>query len=229
MTTSRSCTSWNSGCTSIQQLHREITAQGYRDSYGTVYVYLRPFKALACAAPAVPAPPKVRHITSWILRDPATLDESEQASLDGVRARCPHLDALAGHVPEFAKILTGRRGEQLDAWIAKASAVDQPDLRSFITGLKRDYQAVLNGLTLPYSSGKVEGNVNRIILWNQNCQIGAAWAWRTSMIGRMVALAGGSSCRGVGPAGVGMSASRSSSRSRAGRRRRRRRRPARPR
>jgi transposase len=29
-------------------------------------------------------------------------------------------------------------------------------------GLKRDYQAVLNGLTLPYSSGKVEGNVNRI-------------------------------------------------------------------
>ena len=34
-------------------------------------------------------------------------------------------------------------------------------LRSFITGLKRDYQAVLNGLTLPYSSGRVEGNVNR--------------------------------------------------------------------
>ena len=46
--------------------------------------------------------------------------------------------------------------------MAQASAGDQPDLRSFITGLKRDYQAVLNGLTLPYSSGKVEGNVNRI-------------------------------------------------------------------
>ena len=66
------------------------------------------------------------------------------------------------HVTGFAKILTGRRGEQLDAWIARASAGDQPDLRSFITGLKRDYQAVLNGLTLPYSSGKVEGNVNKI-------------------------------------------------------------------
>ena len=79
-----------------------------------------------------------------------------------VRAQCPHLDALSSHVTEFAKILTGLRGEQLDAWIARASAGDQPDLRSFITGLKRDYQAVLNGLTLPYSSGKVEGNVNRI-------------------------------------------------------------------
>jgi transposase len=153
---------WNSGCTNIGALHREITKLGYRGSYGTVYAYLRPFKGLA-APPAVPAPPKVRHIASWILRDPATLDDDEQASLDAVRARCPHLDALAGHVTEFAKILTGRRGEQqLDAWIARASAGDQPDLRSFITGLKRDYQAVLNGLTLPYSSGKVEGNVNRI-------------------------------------------------------------------
>ena len=152
---------WNSGCTNIGQLYREVTARGYRGSYATVYAYLRPFKGQA-APPAVPAPPKVRHITSWILRDPASLDESEQASLDGVRAHCPHLDALATHVTEFAKILTGRRGQQLDAWIAQASAGDQPDLRSFTAGLKRDYQAVLNGLTLPYSSGKYEGNVKRI-------------------------------------------------------------------
>jgi transposase len=81
-----------------------------------------------------------------------------------VLARCPHLDALAGHVTEFAKMLTGRRGERLDASIAAVDADDQPDLRSFTTGLKRDHEAVLNGLTLPHSSGKVEGNVNRIIL-----------------------------------------------------------------
>jgi transposase len=169
---------WNSGCTNIGQLHREVTAQGYRGSYATVYAYLRPFKGQA-APPAAPAPPKVRHITSWILRDPATLDESERASLDAVRAHCPHLDALAGHVTEFAKILTGRRGEQLDAWIARASAGDQPDLRSFITGLKRDYQAVLNGLTLPYSSGKVEGNVNRIKMLKRQ-MYGRVGPWQTA-------------------------------------------------
>src|SRR5204863_335661 len=100
---------------------------------------------------------------------------------------------LASHVTEFAKILTGLRGEQLDAWIARASADDQPDLRSFITGLKRDYQAVLNGLTLPYSSGRVEGIVNKVILWNQNCQVERRQvcrvACRTSMTGRLVARA----------------------------------------
>jgi transposase len=37
-----------------------------------------------------------------------------------------------------------------------------PQLRSFAAGLKRDHAAVVNGLTLPYSSGAVEGNVNRI-------------------------------------------------------------------
>ena len=79
-----------------------------------------------------------------------------------MRACCPHLNALASHVTEFAKILTGRRGERLDAWITAVEADDQPQLRSFTTGLKRDHAAVLNGLTLPYSSGAVEGQVNRI-------------------------------------------------------------------
>jgi transposase len=37
-----------------------------------------------------------------------------------------------------------------------------PDLHSFVTGLRRDYHAARAGLTLPHSSGKVEGHVNRI-------------------------------------------------------------------
>jgi len=35
----------------------------------------------------------------------------------------------------------------------------QPDLNSFAAGIRNDLQAVTNGLTLPYSSGKVEGSV----------------------------------------------------------------------
>ena len=45
------------------------------------------------------------------------------------------------------------------------------ELRGFAKGLRKDWAAVTAGLTLPYSSGAVEGHVNRIILWNQNCQI----------------------------------------------------------
>jgi Transposase len=153
---------WNAGATNVLQLHAEIKAAGYQGSYAIVRAYLQPFRALGAAPPPVPAPPKVRHVASWILRDPATLDDDEQVKLKDARARCPHLDALAGHVTEFAKILTGLHGDRLDSWIAAVEADDQPDLHSFTTGLKQDHIAVLNGLTLPHSSGAAEGNVNRI-------------------------------------------------------------------
>jgi transposase len=157
---------WNEGCTNIQQLHNEVKALGFRSSYGTVYAYLRPFKGKP-APPAVPAPPKVRHITSWIRRRPGNLDAGEQLKLNEIRAACPHLNALRGHVEEFAKMITGLRGDRLDAWIAAVRTDDLPHLHAFANGLERDHAAVLNGLTLPYSSGAVEGKVGKIKFWKR--------------------------------------------------------------
>jgi transposase len=42
------------------------------------------------------------------------------------------------------------------------AASSTPELCSFITGLRRDQDAVTAGLTLPWSSGVVEGHINRI-------------------------------------------------------------------
>jgi transposase len=153
---------WNEGCTNVRRLHAELRDRGYRCGYGTVRDYVQPFRGLGAAPPAVPAPPKTRDVASWILRDPDNLDDGEKTKLTRIRDRCPHLDTLAAHVTEFAKILTGRHGDRLDAWIAAVEADDQPDLHSFTRGLKHDHTAVVNGLTLPWSSGVVEGNVNRI-------------------------------------------------------------------
>jgi transposase len=59
--------------------------------------------------------------------------------------------------------MTQRRGEQeLEGWLTAVEAGDQPELRSFANGIRRDQQAVTAGLTLPYSSAAVEGNVTRI-------------------------------------------------------------------
>jgi transposase len=96
------------------------------------------------------------------MTDPEHLGADEHVQLKDARARCEHLDALTSHVSEFAKILTGLRGERLDAWIEHVNADDLPALHSFTAGLKTDRDAVLNGLTMPHNSGPVEGNVNRI-------------------------------------------------------------------
>ncbi len=153
---------WNQGHTCATRLFEEIRAQGYRGSAGIVRNYLRPFRQLGTTPPPAPTPPKLRHVTSWILRHPDSLDTDQQQQLKDVLARCPHLDAVANHVASFAEIMCGLHGDRLGDWIARVEADQLPDLHSFTGGLKRDLAAVVNGLTLPYSSGAVEGNVNRI-------------------------------------------------------------------
>jgi transposase len=98
----------------------------------------------------------------WLLSRPDHLQPGEQATLADLRARCPHIDALAGHITSFAEMMTRRTGDRdLDAWPTRIEADDQPDLRSFAAGIRRDQHAVTNGLTPPYSSGIVEGNITR--------------------------------------------------------------------
>jgi transposase len=153
---------WNQGCTDAAQLTKELKAQGYAGSDQTVRRYLRPYRHGRPTLPPGPTPPSVREVAGWILRHPEALDDQEQARFKEVLARCPHLEAASGHVAAFAKMLTGLHGDRLDGWIAAVEADNLPGLHSFTTGLRRDHQAVTNGLSLPYSSGAVEGNVNRI-------------------------------------------------------------------
>jgi transposase len=154
---------WNEGITSAVALHAELQVKGWTGSVQAVERYVRPFRAMTAAPPPGPVIPATRQITRWLLSRPDTLDAGEQAQMADVQDRCPHLCALAGHVRSFAEMMTRRRGQQdLEAWLAAVEADDQPELRSFANGIRRDQSAVTNGLTLPYSSAAVEGNVTRI-------------------------------------------------------------------
>jgi hypothetical protein len=54
----------------------------------------------------------------------------------------------------------GVGNRDLEGWLAAVEADDQSGLRSFAVGIRNDQQAVANGLSPPYNSGKVEGTVN---------------------------------------------------------------------
>lgn len=47
-------------------------------------------------------------------------------------------------------MMCSRGGQELEAWMAAVDADDQPALRSFVIGLRRDQDAVTAGLTLPW-------------------------------------------------------------------------------
>jgi transposase len=55
-----------------------------------------------------------------------------------------------------------RRGRDLEDWMTAATASGEPALHSFVTRLRADPEAVTPGLTLRWSSGSVEGHINRI-------------------------------------------------------------------
>jgi transposase len=95
-------------------------------------------------------------------RHPDNLTDDERAARDAVENRSPALRATRDLVGEFAQILTQRRGDELRGWMQRVDADGAPALRAFATGLDRDLDAVTAGLTLPDSSGPVEGTINRI-------------------------------------------------------------------
>jgi transposase len=56
------------------------------------------------------------------------------------------------------------RERDFDPWLLAAEQSDVPELQRFAAGLRRDYAAVNAALTLPWSNGQVEGQVNRLKL-----------------------------------------------------------------
>ena len=59
-------------------------------------------------------------------------------------------------------MITELTGQDLPQWMATARDAALPGIASFAKGLEQDLDAVTNGLTMPWSSGPVEGRVNHI-------------------------------------------------------------------
>lgn len=149
------------GCLKATALHREVTTQGFTGGYGIVRAFVEQHRIHPDLSTTV-KPVSVREVTGWICRHPDHLVARDAGRLRAILGRCPELAVAVELVRSFATMLTGLRGEQLGAWIAAAEQAALPGITGFATGLNSDRDAVNAGLTLPYSSGPVEGNVNRI-------------------------------------------------------------------
>jgi transposase len=157
------CQRWNQGLTEAAQIHAELQQRGWTGSPQTVRRYVHLLRQSGPAVTPAPAVPKTREITRWLLSRPGSPGDGDQARLAAVRAGCPHLDALARHIRDFAEMMTRRQGLlALEDWLTRVEADDQPELHSFATGIRRDQEAVTAGLALTYSSAAMEGNVNKI-------------------------------------------------------------------
>ena len=163
---------WQAGCRNGLQLYREIRARGYARSRGPVARYVAHVRrttptgaAPSPEAPAAPAPrpaPSARRVARWFVRRPARRTPAQEAYLARLGAAEPTLAAAYALTRDFAAMLRTRQGAGLADWLAAADASAVAELRAFAAGLRADEAAVQAGLTEPWSTGPVEGQITRL-------------------------------------------------------------------
>jgi transposase len=161
---------WQDGEHAEITLYHEIREPGYTGSERTVYRYLETLKQVEIRESACPMCfSRLQHFSAntavWLfVRPPKRLDEIEQEDLAAYCQASPTLKQAYTLVQEFLQLVHQRKGEQLDAWLAKVAASDLPELQQFARGVELDKAAVQAGLTWPINNGMVEGHGTKLKL-----------------------------------------------------------------
>jgi len=98
------------------------------------------------------------------VRDPKKLDEIEREDLAAFCQASAPLKKAYDLLQEFLLMVHKREGQRLDAWLAKVTKSELPELQSFAAGVEKDKDAVKAGLTWPINNGRVEGHVTKLKL-----------------------------------------------------------------
>ncbi len=168
---------WDAGERRVDTLWAEIRARGFPGAAPRVREALAPWRREARAARQVtagmapPPPPRPagkrcapRQVAAWLVRPPEDLKAAQHAYLDALVAFCPALDAVRALARDFARLLRERDASGLEAWLVAAESCGVTELGAFAAGIRRDQPAVQAALDHAWSSGQVEGQVNRLKL-----------------------------------------------------------------
>jgi transposase len=167
---------WNAGCHTAMRLFRELRQRGYGGSYGVVAAYARrlrqaqglpaghrrPRQSLPAVAEPLCPPLTPRRATWLVLRRETKRTEAEAQQLTQLHTQSAEVAEAIDLAQDFAALVRQRQPTQLDPWLTRATTSTLEALQRFATGLYEDYAAVKAGVTLPWSTGPVEGHINRL-------------------------------------------------------------------
>lgn len=166
---------WDAGCHNAAQLTRELQADGSAVSYNMVRRcvadWRQPHQAHKDSGPKSVTParrirrPSSRRV-AWMLMKPTDeLKSDERMFREQLLADDPAWRDIETLSKAFIQLVHDRREADLDAWIELATAKDVAnDLSRFARGLTTDLPAIRAALSLPWSNGQVEGQINRLKL-----------------------------------------------------------------
>jgi transposase len=159
---------WREGCRNAAALWRELVGLGFEGRSRVV----RAWATEQRRRPATPdnrdadvpagviwKPPSITRATRLVQADPATLSDPDRAFTERLLA---HVDGLGEEIKLASRlglILRKESQEDLDDWL---NATEGTALATFATGLRKDLAAVKAALALPWTTGPVEGQINRL-------------------------------------------------------------------
>jgi transposase len=159
---------WAEGCHNGKQLWREICELGFAGSYMSVVRALKRFRTgdgrKHTTERLSPSPrPLSPRQAKWLLVGlPDRLTDEQIVQRDALLECCPDAAILYPLAQRFMTMFRERQVDELDSWVEDALACGVPALRNFAANLRHDYAAIKAALSLPWSNGQVEGQVNRL-------------------------------------------------------------------
>ena len=154
---------WDEGCHNATRLWREIRALGFTGQSGLVREWARPLRQVAAgtasAEPAAWRTPSQRRTAWLVVAGDDAIETTEQAFVTALIARSPKLARTIELARAFRAMVRGQRADELDGWLTAAA---DTALAGFAGGLKRDLAAVRAALSLPWSTGPVEGQISTL-------------------------------------------------------------------
>jgi len=165
---------WNAGCRKGAQLYREIKAQGFRGQSTIVSDYVRRMRAAqrrlspghasqqATMIVEATTPLTPREATWLVMRREETLDAQERRQLAALQSQESEVAEAITLSQDFAALVRQRQPARLDSWLERAARSTVQALARLATSLRDDYAAVKAGVSLPWSTGPVEGQINRL-------------------------------------------------------------------
>jgi transposase len=151
-----------------------MQAQGFPGQYSMVADYVRRFRpaqgrvskhrksGFPATSVAVDKPLTPSRATWLVLRREAKLTDEDKEQLAQLQAHEGEIAEAITLTQDFVGLVRQRQPDRLDTWLERALASCLQPFQSFAKGLREDYAAVKAGVTLPWSTGPVEGQINRL-------------------------------------------------------------------
>jgi transposase len=161
---------WAEGCRNRSRLFREIRLLGYQHSARTVSLFLKRLEqepsasGVAPSRPTVTKVPSARRVASLLVWRKDRLPEEERDYLRRLCDQEPTIALAYDLAQEFADMARERTGQRFEGWLTRATTSGISELDRFARGLTDDRAAVEAGLSLEWSNGQTEGQVNKLKL-----------------------------------------------------------------